>query len=380
MNQFDVHVCLVSDQPTPNLVPILAYRPKEVILVVTQDFQEKADILAKIIKERTQAKIQQIAINNEFDMLDIEEKLLPLLIEKDKSQIVLNATGGTKLMAFAALDLFRKLEYSAFYYANHSIFMLNQNGIDNIEQAETIRLRLEDYLAVHGYSVIDTPKDKIETQWLSFAEELVKRQTLAGSLGVLNAAISAAKNNEKKQNPNLIINLEREPDGNLKYLLDLACDCNLLNYKNKTIQFTSVQARDYVGGIWLEEYIFHVVKNIDGVQDCAMGVQIDDWERTGTKRNELDIAIMFNNTLYIIECKTRNYLTDKIDNNKKNEPVYILDSLKKLGGIGTKLAMISYRGVEDFVSKRAKGADIVLWQKNDLQGLVKHLNKWIKNQ
>ena len=48
MKKFDVHVCLVSEQAIPNFVPVVdkEFRPKEVVLLVTDKMKAKAEILA----------------------------------------------------------------------------------------------------------------------------------------------------------------------------------------------------------------------------------------------------------------------------------------------------------------------------------------------
>lgn len=375
--KFDVHVCLVSNQPTPNLVPILAYRPKEIILVITDEMRDKAKILEETIRSRTQAKITQLHIKDEFDMLDIEEQLLDVLAEKENMQIALNATGGTKLMSFAALDLFRKLEKPAFYYTNEKIFLLNTKGVSKIESVGIVPLRIEDYLAVHGFSVLETPKRNLELGWLPFAEELVKRPSLQSAIATLNAVIRKTKEKEKEQKRQILTcNLEHLPDENLKYLLSIAEKCNLIQQNGTVLTFPSVLARNYVSGVWLEEYTFSLIQKLVGVQDCAMSVQTDLLDEKNKKRNELDVVVMVNNVLYIIECKTKKFIDTQLSNDEKNETIYKLQSLKELGGLKTQQALISFREIEDFMRKRADGAGIKVWQKNDIQGLSKHLQKW----
>ena len=52
MRNFDVHVCLVSKQPLPNLIPILVSdpKPKEVILLVSHEMNERAGWLETVLK------------------------------------------------------------------------------------------------------------------------------------------------------------------------------------------------------------------------------------------------------------------------------------------------------------------------------------------
>ena len=115
--KFDVHVCLVSDQPTPNFVPVLAqeFRPQEVILVVTPRMKTKANALEKVMRERCGVKVQQIHIENEYDTASIGERLFELLVNVDKEKVALNVTGGTNCMAIGAYSTFRDAGYPSFY-------------------------------------------------------------------------------------------------------------------------------------------------------------------------------------------------------------------------------------------------------------------------
>ena len=115
--KFDVHVCLVSNQPTPNFVPVLSpeFRPQEVVLVVTPQMAQQAEALAKVMKERCQVKVHQLKVDSEYDVAAIGERLFELLVNIDKDKVALNVTGGTKLMAIGAYGVFRDAGYASFY-------------------------------------------------------------------------------------------------------------------------------------------------------------------------------------------------------------------------------------------------------------------------
>ena len=52
MPKYDIHVCLVSGQAAPNLLPILdsEFKPKEAIFLVSKTMKEKATFLANTFK------------------------------------------------------------------------------------------------------------------------------------------------------------------------------------------------------------------------------------------------------------------------------------------------------------------------------------------
>lgn len=373
--KFDVHVCLVSGQPTPNLVPVAAesFRPQEVILVVTPPMMTKAAALEKVMRERYQIKVQQIHITNEYDTADIGERLFKLLIDVDKEKVALNTTGGTKLMSIGAYSTFRDAGYPSFYVTEKTgeIKILDSN---ETFQLDTPKIRIEDYLTVHGYKVIENAKRQINQKWLPIAEELIRAyRDLSDCLVTLNYLISQNQNN-------LVFEVSSgHLDEHMKYLLSLIERHDLAHWKNNHITFVNTEARDYMAGTWFEEYVFHLVKQIPNVQDCAMSVQIDLEDEKKRGRNELDIAVMVDNTLHILECKTVNF-ENKSNNEERNQPLYKLETLKKLGGLRTKTALISYRELGkkcDHMKARAAGAEIKILQQKDLQGLSTELSKWL---
>jgi len=60
IRRHDVHVCLVSEQATPNFIPVLdtRFRPRKVILVVSPQMRERARWLKEALTRRaaTQAR------------------------------------------------------------------------------------------------------------------------------------------------------------------------------------------------------------------------------------------------------------------------------------------------------------------------------------
>lgn len=380
--KFDVHVCLVSGQPTPNFVPILAdeFRPQKVILVVTPKMQQNADALQHVIKQRCQIQVQQIHIENEYDTADIGERLLDLLADEDKEKVALNVTGGTKLMAFGAYKTFSDLGYPVFYWTEKGKIQI----LDSKEmiELENPKIRIEDYLALHGFSVLEgKAKRQINTNWLPVAQELIQaRNSLGGVLGTLNFAISKAK----EHNPQTTtIQLDRLDNQNLDYLIQILEKHQLASFKDNVIRFESIEARDYIAGAWFEEYVFDCLKKIPNIQDCAMGVQIDSADLQEKNRNELDVVVMYNNSLHILECKTINFQSEKLSNAQRNEPIYKLETLKKLGGLKTRKALISYRaltGKAKHMKKRAEGSEIHILETKDLGGLSTELTNWFMNK
>ena len=157
MKQFDVHVCLVSDQALPNFIPVLAkdFRPQRVILLATDKMKQKAAVLAEVMKRRCQVKTDIVDLHDEYDMRGVDEKIFDLLLGIDKEKVALNVTGGTKLMSIAAYTRFHAEGYPVFYFtAKDNRVLLLDDGSDGREFVlQPEKMKIEDYLELHGYPV-----------------------------------------------------------------------------------------------------------------------------------------------------------------------------------------------------------------------------------
>ena len=117
MKQYHTHVCLVSGQAAPNLLPLLdaAIKPKRVELIVTPEMKKRAEYLEKIIRPKGIA-VTLHELDSAADYDSIQELLLTVIGDyEDLGEIALNVTGGTKWMAIAAQEVFRSNDMPVFY-------------------------------------------------------------------------------------------------------------------------------------------------------------------------------------------------------------------------------------------------------------------------
>lgn len=370
---FDVHVCMVSDQAIPNFVPVLDrdFRPKKVILLVTQRMQAKADVLEKVIKKSCGIHdVRQVSLSGEYEMKSIEQEVLDVLAEEDKGSVALNLTGGTKLMAIAAFELFQSLGFESFYFtaASNEVIILGGQGEKFTLQPP--KIKIEDYLALYGHPAIGRVCREYQFNKPELWKELIRaRNNMGEEVGSLNYAIATSGKDLEIPLPH-----GKNPQ-NMDVLIGWFEDAGLVKRKKDKLVFPSLDEKKYVGGGWFEDYVFSVARRLPGVQDCAINIQIENQDKNINQNNELDIVIMKGNGLYILECKTANFAS-KDGKKEADHALYKLESLKKLGGLKTELAFVSFRDVDRTVRDRAKGAKIELIERKDLGGLETLLGKW----
>ncbi len=378
MIKFDVHVCFVSEQPLPNFIPIIdaEFRPnKKVLLLVSKQMQTRANTLQTVIRQRCPGlEVEQVAIHDEYDIERIGSQVSELLLnEIEHGSVALNLTGGNKPMAIAAFNAFRDLEQPSFYFtvSSNEVLVLEKDKQTSRLTLQP-KMKVDDYLTLYGYPVREgqisrKPQYQLPDLW----EKLVQARVSAGEeIGRLNFAINQA------EPAVLSVPLPTSPNPqNLDFVVGLFEQHGLLTLKDQKLVFADAAAKKYVGGGWFEDYVFQTAKDIEGVQDVALNVQIENAKDNIYQHNELDVVLLLDNVLCVIECKTANFAKQ---HPKATEALNKLETLKKLGGLRTHAVLVSYRELEQNARNRAKGADIGIIEQKDLAGMKKLLVNWIK--
>jgi len=382
--QFDTHVCLVSAQPTPNITPVAdaQTRPKRVILVVSNDMQSQAEWLGNVIKQRG-VRVEGWPIVDPWDVEHLQSRLMELLEREQEGvagkTLALNATGGTKPMSIAAYETFRAYDLPIFYVhpeQDRLIWMYPQNGPALVLE-DTIKLG--PFLAAHGA----TAREPIERtppapEVIDFAEELVKDlDRYAKALPVLNALAASARN--RRESARLDRN---DPGSSLDELIERFADAGYVVRQDSVLRFPDEAHRAFVNGGWFEQYVFHRVKRLHAedvpVQDAACNLTVERTVRRKPVTNELDVALLVRNKLYVIECKTRSW-PENPDGSSGADALYKLDSLVDLvGGLKARGMLVSYLPLPDKDKRRAADLRIEVCEGREVAELSSRLAKWVR--
>jgi hypothetical protein len=373
MEKMDVHVCLVSQQATPNLTPILAadFRPEKVILLVSPEMAKQADALMVVYKKyHIKCDIENVV--DAYDIQGMTEQLMNLLAEFEHVNIGLNITGGTKPMAIAAQEAFRVAGKPIFYVnvaTNDIQFISSKSPSFQLSS----KLKIDDYLAAHGYAVA-LPLQRDMASMKNFAELtstlVMNVKSFSKAIGQLNYLANQAAENKSL---NIDVDGVLQTDPNFMKLVDMFSNANVLMLKGKKLIFSDDDARFYANGGWLEAHVFNVVKSIT-VQDAAANVSVENSIGAGHAKNELDVVFLAYNRLHLIECKTRNFQRGGAHG---TDALYKLDSLVGMGGLNTRAMLVSYRALSDADKQRAKDLKIKTVEADELRNLKNILQSWI---
>jgi hypothetical protein len=380
MERFDTHLCLVSDQAVPNLLPVLDEhsRPRRVVLAASREMQLKADWLQRVIKGRCPGTTVEILdLQDAYDYDALTGCFIDFLHKQGTRQVALNVTGGTKMMAVAAQEVFRADMRPVFYVnvATDEVIHVGRTG-----RSAPLRsaMRVRDLLECHGYAVEQAQHPALTARRRDLCARLVDHVRSDGiGLGELNrlAASEAARRDGSVRLS------DRDRDSlSLARVIDLFADTEVLSRQRDAIRFADEAARQFANGGWLEAHVHQVMQKLRGanpvITDVAVNVRFTHPD--GRTRNELDVACLIGNRLHIVECKTANLAQEGAGgDDKATEAIYKMEAMLKIGGLRTRGMIVDYRGA---LSKnaanrdRAKGAGIAVAaaeQLRDLEGFIR---------
>jgi hypothetical protein len=127
-------LCLIGEQPVPNLLPIRELRPKEVVLFYTTLTEERSKYLRSVLINEG-IICERVKVDDPYHIEDI---VAIIGDEVDsKSGCLLNLTSGTKPMAFAGFEVSRKKNIPFCYLQSEGkrnlLFLYSWNADNNLQ-------------------------------------------------------------------------------------------------------------------------------------------------------------------------------------------------------------------------------------------------------
>ena len=370
-----IHILLVSAQAAPNMLPALdpALKPKEAILLVTGKMAARATALEAVLSE-AQVKVTKISLDNEHDFSALEEALLNIPTSYNGEDIALNVTGGTKLMALAAQSVARAAGWRVFYVdvdTDEVIWL----GKETQRQKLAVQLRLPHYLKGYGFQLTEgIQRPPAERRHNALMQTLIAQVgSLEAPLGQLNFLAQVA---EAKKTLTITLSEQQQDSRGLEALLRNFESAGVLAVENGTVRFSSEPDRSFANGGWLEHHVYQTVSNLHGelgLRDKAANLVVAD---QSSVTNELDVSFLAKNRLFVIECKTARMDQDRAP--KANDTLFKLSEIcRRVGGLGTRGMLASYRPLGDAEKKLAKALSIEVVASGELARLDEGIKRWV---
>jgi hypothetical protein len=397
------HFCLVYDPAVANITPVLddRFHPEEVVILTCPEKIEQAVWLENALNLR-HMKIDHCSVSDAWDVAHIRGVVKEFLKNRSSNKpIALNVTGGTKPMTVAAYEAFREANLPIFYVHHendHLVWMYHPKNLSSLDLFDNIQL--PEFLMVHGAELVGTVnRTEIEGQWRALTTELIMQiDTFSTALSVLNMLASKAKKRRRVKFDTHMCNDNPVLLDQFKRLVDLFGKHKENNQKIVRLEygelfFSSEKARAFINGGWLEEHVFGLLQKIkveldaikkknpdeNVIQDFGRNLNILKWNNGKPVKNELDVALLADNKLHIIECKTKKFDTvDGVDSHGA-DVLYKLRTLRDhIGGLQANAMLVSYKPLIDAHLWRAKELGIEICAGKDIQKLGARLKKWIQ--
>lgn len=384
-----LHICLLSKQIIPNLIPIMMKWPRHVIVICTQKTHRTglatrfADILTQLGITST---ILSTAPDSGFPQMFIYAKKTHQRIQEEYpgTGIVLNISGGGKLMAITFLEAWRDKAHLIQYTnmsSNHLEYLPASTEliIKPVKLDPVMNISL--FLAAQGVTYISAASDntawqEVCTQRHKLSQDLaIHAAEISGMLRVINALSCRARDDTNKTLKQAQQRFSMHPNAAIQTWLQRFEQQGLIIWdRQQTVEFTSYENAQYLGGFWLEEYIYTTIRALNP-NDISCGVVIN-WQAAPSIHNELDILVAHNNRLLVIECKTLFLGTAK-----DNEIIYKLDSISdELNGLLGSTLLVSAQQPTSIIRQRASTQRIKVAGPEDLKYIDLLIAKWMENQ
>lgn len=367
--RFDAVVAFVSDQRMQNVIPFYqrGIEVQQMILVVSQHgnqknqrFEAVAQDLRAAFEDAALARCDMTVDIAEtpmppFDFHAIRSYLAELFERRGLSQVLLNITGGTKLMSIGAYSMLRELGATAVYVdsAERQLIWFEPDGRIHSEPFNLSPITVATYLMAHGRAI-----DHVQTaNHGPKIEQLAIFHILPDRFKQLNLAFGTIRRAVRQRCLELPVadclpievplDGACELDNDVKHALSVA---GLFGIGADSLWIDRSDWR-FLNGGWLEVFVYLTLKDSGKFNDVQCNVHL-----TGVA-NELDVVCTLDGRIALIECKAGRLLAEtKRDANAqiaRERRQAMLDRLQvvadKAGGVFSRRFLVSSLRAEDIL-------------------------------
>ncbi len=374
-----IHLVLISAQGIANITPVLdqRFQPDQIIMLVPMNMQNRANYLEQFYKSRG-ISVSRWLIDDAWDIEHVRNRVMELFVDHEASNIALNATCGTRPMSIAAYEVFRNFNKPIFYIDLEKDHLIWMHPHDQPSTDLTNRIKLKEYFLSYGAThVREGYKEGVIPSLLDLTQELIDNITLYSPV-LSNLNYYAAKaDNQQLRSPKISQNEKHA----FWQLVELFQQAKLLVNDDSYLIFQDEASRFLVNGGWLEIHAYACCLDLKkelGIQDIARSVEVSRKNKDNEILNELDVALLKDNRLYLLECKTKRFKGNDRRHDEGAGVIYKLDSLRDfLGGLQAKAMLVSFKPIKDHNKNRAKELKIETCCYEDLQFLQEKLASWL---
>lgn len=340
----NILVSLVSAQTIPNVLLIKTLPTQDSYCFVStkkMEQERRTNWIIQTCNIPENKKIVKEVI--EDNLSDITDKLSALDFSLNDN-IIVNLTGGTKIMSLAAFNYFKSNFLNVtFYYKS-----ITQYEYFDVEDAYKIikithQPSVEEYL--NAYGIACTKKQHLHTSYYteSFFQSFLENRIDSTVIGALRKHYRGKKSVFLEE----IINFTEETESDQgKRIENMDSFLSSINYPLTQKGKLTKKDIEYLTGGWFEEYVFHKLKHYHSDADVSMGVILVKGDQSN--ENDLDVVLCYRDQLFVIECKTSLALEEGKYTQLFNESVYKASAINKNFGLNARSFLFT---LDDFQNK-----------------------------
>lgn len=379
-------VCLVSAQLLPNLIPVFMLKPSAVHLVVTDGMQTQAVRLQRILRlHDIHVTVHRNAPSAGMASIRAFAEELAVRLE-GQCPVLLNLTGGTKLMALAFVQVLPELLPGTevlYTDTEHQV-------LESIVGSEPMTRPTEDVIDLDTYLMANGLRRRSslcqDASWCERARQLkplskylaAQSSGIGPFIGALNSAAEKALGREHE--PIRALQPLKAWGAAAPVLREIARpEYGLLEIVSEdTVKFCDEPASRYLGGLWMEHYAWWTLRDT-GAAHCEAGVEVEWSDGVAGQRapNELDVVAVHRNRMLLVECKTARFGNNVA---KDQEILNRLESLgRNAGGLFGKAILMSAREIAPEMRSRAAAYRLPWFDCTNLRDFRKFAKDWVHN-
>ncbi|MDY0388264.1 MAG: DUF1887 family CARF protein [Methanolobus sp.] len=362
-----VLINILSEQRLQNYIAIKHVKPDKVFTLSTEAMHDQNVIFSKV------SGVKHIPIKcHGFDYRNLFSATEEIAQKVDReSEVVINYTGGTKIMSTAlilrCLTLFNKpINLIYVNTRDHKIEKLtvkDKGGFGFDSDEIRIKIDIHDCFLLKGEQLkyYSTELDKFQKERFALSEQFISNKALEIVL----------KNQKDFFNGKEVKPKFSEQYGPVKYPISVFFNQNefAIDLGEEGFRYSHPDGGKYLTGGWLEEYVYIKLLESGKFDEVAKNILIDFKSTTGNLKNiknEIDVAVSKDVSHIFIECKAGEV---------KQEHLYKLKSLRDyfLGTYG-KAFLVSRKEPKPNIKEKAKDLNIeLIYGKNilNIEKLIK---------
>ena len=329
MDEFDAMVHLGGEQNLPNLIAMKALKSSKHYVLVT----EKSKTANGYLKGFTDlGDIELIPLDNPFDFDLIVQTIEYALKNCSDNNIAFNITGGTKIMALAAITVASKDTAPYFYINTDEKRVLCWNYKVDSLSLDKPYMSVEDFFTASGHKLQSVRKKPLASREINefvydniSSLKGIQRELIEKIKSYLNCSNSEMK---KLLAKNFGVMSNNNPSNLFLFEVDIHPQESSIKItgsnNNREVEYTVngnlEELATWVISGWFEEYIYYqlepFIENSD-IAELELGLT-PLWKKTSTNRvqravkQEFDVAFTDGIKLCLVEVKTGNFNQDDI--------------------------------------------------------------------